>query len=135
MTRVVLSLLTAFLFVAAYMLSLFLVAMAGERAGEWRAVRNAYAASHPACAACGAKADLQVHHVKPFHLWPALELESSNLIALCPRCHLLLGHLGDYRAYNPCVREDAAWMLARVKSRPYTRDDAAKFQKQFSLSP
>jgi len=48
---------------------------------------------------------------------------------------VLIGHLGDTDAHNPRAREDAARMLARVKARPYTREAAEKFQKQFSIAP
>ena len=52
-----------------------------------------------------------MHHVKPFHLDPALELDPGNLIALCMKrdswCHLYLGHGDDFRAYNAKVRDDA----------------------------
>jgi hypothetical protein len=53
---------------------------------------------------------LQVHHVKPFHLLPELELDESNLISLCMgpnECHLFIGHGDSFRCYNPNVREDA----------------------------
>lgn len=49
----------------------------------------------------------------PFHEAPELELEPSNLMTLCERkkyginCHLLVGHLGDYRRINPDVHGDA----------------------------
>lgn len=53
---------------------------------------------------------LQVHHIKPFHLHPDLELDPDNLITLCEikgrDHHLLIGHLDDWEAYNPNVRHD-----------------------------
>jgi 5-methylcytosine-specific restriction endonuclease McrA len=53
---------------------------------------------------------LQVHHIKPFHLHPHLELEPTNLITLCEvkgrDHHLLLGHLDEWASYNERVRED-----------------------------
>ncbi|MGA2401456.1 MAG: hypothetical protein ABSG91_07090, partial [Syntrophobacteraceae bacterium] len=49
------------------------------------------------------------HHVKPFHLAPALELEPGNLITLCEEgeynCHLVHGHNGDWKSFNDDVRE------------------------------
>jgi cytochrome c553 len=108
---------------------------ASERSGQWRGVRDAYVAAHPTCEACGDKDAVQVHHVLPFHLWPEKELDPTNLITLCPRCHIALGHLGDFRAFNPLVRQDAARHLAEVKARPYKREDAARFEKQFATAP
>lgn len=111
-----------------------------ERSPKWHTTRDAYVAQHPSCEACGAEGGVgvkanQVHHVKPVRLWPESELDAGNFITLCPRCHLLIGHLGDTDAHNPLAREDAARMLARVKARPYTREAAEKFQKQFSIAP
>lgn len=113
-----------------------LASLAADRSPQWSAVRNTYAAVHPTCEACG-ETPIQVHHVKPFRLWPELELEldAANLISLCPRCHIVFGHLGDTRANNPLVRQDASRHLARVKARPYTREAVARFEKQFSTSP
>jgi hypothetical protein len=48
--------------------------------------------------------------MKPFHLYPQLELDPSNLITLCEikgrDHHLLIGHLDDWESYNPNVRSD-----------------------------
>jgi len=65
----------------------------------------------PACAACGYKGKkLQVHHIKPFHLHPHLELDPQNLITLCEargrEHHLLLGHLDAWDSYNEHIRND-----------------------------
>jgi 5-methylcytosine-specific restriction protein A len=61
----------------------------------------------------------------PFHLDQALELDPSNLIALCEgskevNCHLFVGHLGNYKGFNPDVESDAklwASKLAQNKQR------------------
>ncbi len=113
---------------------LIAVALSAERSSRWPAVREAYVAEHSTCAACG-NTPVEVHHVRPFHLWPDSELDPKNLISLCKRCHLLIGHLGDFRASNPLVRDDAARQLARIKARPYTREDTARYARQFSSAP
>lgn len=110
---------------------------AAERSSKWHAVRDAYFAEHSACEACGisgADADLEVHHILDFRLYPERELDADNLITLCNKhcCHMMIGHLGYHKAFNPCVREDAARHLAEIKARPYTKEDAAKFRKRFS---
>lgn len=73
-----------------------------RRSPKWSALRNRFLADHPACCVCGAKSTT-VHHAKPFHLFPALELEESNLRSMCDRCHLLIGHLGNFQNYNPDI--------------------------------
>ena len=47
------------------------------------------------CAACGRKDYLNAHLVKPYHLFPELELSRDNLIPLCEgvnACHYICGH-------------------------------------------
>jgi hypothetical protein len=91
------------------------------RSGKWPGVRAAYLREHPTCEACGSKEDLNVHHILPFHLHEELELSPGNLICLCRDDHFWLGHLKDFKAFNPHVREDAAFFLKRIKERRYHR--------------
>jgi 5-methylcytosine-specific restriction endonuclease McrA len=82
-----------------------------ERSSEWPRVEKEHLRREPACAACGYRGKgLKVHHIKPFHLHPNLELDPNNLITLCEikknDHHLLIGHLDDWESYNPNVRED-----------------------------
>jgi 5-methylcytosine-specific restriction protein A len=82
----------------------------GARAGGWRTVEKHFLIAHPICAVCGGKKWLQVHHKKPFHLHPELELDDKNLITLCmgrKECHLKIGHGNNWKAYNPHVELDA----------------------------
>lgn len=83
-----------------------------SRSSRWPALRQQHLEREPACAFCGSKDDLQVHHVLPFHLYPSRELDETNLITLCgPKgnhCHFMWGHLGSYERWNPDVRQDAA---------------------------
>lgn len=83
-----------------------------ERSPEWNKVRDEFIRMHPVCALCGTAKDLQVHHKKPFHLYPELELDKNNLITLCIskywgfNCHLLAGHGGYNKYENPWIDED-----------------------------
>lgn len=91
-----------------------------RRSSHWPAVRAAWLKVNPRCAACGSKERPEVHHVHPVHLHPDLELDSTNFITLCTRrCHLLVGHLGDWKAYNPAVRADAETWKKKIDTRPY----------------
>lgn len=92
-----------------------------ERSPRWSAVRATHLSANPTCAACGARERLEVHHVRPFHLYPALELVPTNLVTLCEgpgrNCHLTFGHLLSWSAWNPRVRRDAAAYRRKVLGR------------------
>lgn len=91
------------------------------RSSKWASVRDHFLKENPSCAACGGTKHIQVHHKKPFHEFPELELEMSNLISLCMgnnECHLLLGHGGDYHHYNPNVEKDALEFSKKTDKRP-----------------
>ena len=81
------------------------------RSGSWRRIEKDHLRVEPICQACRGTKHLQVHHERPFHLRPELELNPNNLITLCmgpSECHLRIGHGDDWKAYNPDVRKDAA---------------------------
>jgi 5-methylcytosine-specific restriction enzyme A len=88
-------------------LSSMSVVTAKRRSSKWRSVREQHLKEHPRCEACGDDKNLEVHHLKPYHLFPELELEKSNLMTLCchgiggMNCHLVYGHCGAWVAYNP----------------------------------
>lgn len=95
---------------------------AAPRSGKWPATRAEHLRREPTCAACGTSQDLEVHHVQPFHLFPALELDQSNLITLCEQsgrnCHYFFGHGYNWHCWNPTVREDAAAFLKKMRTLP-----------------
>lgn len=100
----------------------------GERRDPaWQKVKNEWLKDHHECAACGATTKLQVHHKNPFHLHPDQELDPNNFITLCETsnhgviCHLLFGHLGDYRSFNDNVVSDAQAWRTKIDGRP--KDD------------
>ncbi len=91
-----------------------------KRSPRWSTVRDGFLVGKT-CAACGGKRKLAVHHRKPFHLHPELELDLRNLIVLCgspTACHFVFGHLGSWRSFNAAVDVDAADHLKKVKARP-----------------
>lgn len=97
------------------------------RAPGWPALRRAHLAKHPACAVCGATSDREVHHIKPFTLFPDLEMDPKNLVTLCRsknwgfNCHLRVGHGGNYSWYNPYLISDIAAIRAiRAKYKTFT---------------
>jgi proline racemase len=92
-----------------------------KRSSKWPKVRTAHLKIQPVCAVCEGKADLSVHHIRPFHLHPDLELEPTNLITLCEcksygvNCHLLIGHLGNFTNINPDVIADVVTWNTKLK--------------------
>ncbi len=78
------------------------------RSPHWPAVRRAHLKKHPACAACGRRDHVQVHHIHPYWLFPEMELDPQNLITLdeAPGVehHYRLGHGGhSWHDFNPHV--------------------------------
>lgn len=78
------------------------------RSPEWRVVKMEHLKVEPCCQWCGAANNLEVHHIRPFHLFPDLELATFNLITLCMNkdcmCHFLKGHLKDWKSFNRDIR-------------------------------
>jgi 5-methylcytosine-specific restriction endonuclease McrA len=90
------------------------------RSSKWSSVRKKFLESNNVCAACGCVDHLQVHHKEPFHLHPEKELDPTNFITLCEdgedHCHLKIGHLGDWKSFNPNVVKDAKKKLRSIKN-------------------
>jgi 5-methylcytosine-specific restriction endonuclease McrA len=90
------------------------------RSPHWPALERKWRKAHPTCAACGGIDKVQVHHVAPFHLFPALELDETNLISLCMakgrEHHFIIGHARNWHGANPNVRDDAASALTAVRA-------------------
>ena len=97
--------------------------LGAKRSGHWPTVRKHHLEKNPACAVCGGTEKIEVHHIKPFHLFPALELDPTNLITLCEskhngvNCHLLFGHLGNFKCLNSTVVEDTEKWNKKIAER------------------
>ena len=90
------------------------------RSPEWKTVRKLHLEREGCCCqACNKNSKLEVHHIIPVHINRTLELDPSNLITLCYRCHLVFGHLSDYKSWNENVVKDSSDYSKQVKNRPY----------------
>ena len=95
-----------------------------KRSNKWPTVRKNYLKDHSTCEVCGGNKKLEVHHIRPFHLHPDLELNPSNFITLCENmndgisCHLLIGHLGNFKSVNNDVVRDSLIWAKKIKNRP-----------------
>lgn len=92
-----------------------------SRSSKWEKVRNEHLKQEPKCAICETDNEIEVHHIKPFHVYPDLELESSNLITLCRTHHYDIAHLRDWSAYNPNIKIDCMWLNYKIRHRVYGR--------------
>ena len=91
------------------------------RSPMWAHVRAEFLKTHPTCAVCGGKENLQCHHKMPFHLDSSLELNPDNLITLCEGSgghHLWFGHLGNFKSYNKDVESDSTVFNQKIITRP-----------------
>jgi 5-methylcytosine-specific restriction endonuclease McrA len=90
-----------------------------NRSSSWSKIRKQHIENHPCCAACGRTSKLEVHHIEPVHLSPEKELDLDNLITLCDSpCHIVFGHLMNYKSWNPNVVIDCANYLKKINNRP-----------------
>lgn len=102
-----------------------------KRSPKWSAARAKHIKLFPRCACCGGTVKLEVHHKKPFHLYPELELDPNNFITLCEagtngiNCHLLIGHLGNYKSLNINVDQDSVIWNNKILTRPSSDNTAA----------
>ncbi len=89
-----------------------------RRSSNWKKVKQTHLEANPKCAICESTHVLEVHHLIPFHIAPDKELDPDNLITLCENkkyginCHLLVGHLGNYRRVNlSCKLDSMLWNM------------------------
>lgn len=100
-----------------------------KRSSKWHTVQKNFLIKNPCCAICGSIKKLNVHHKKPFHLYPELELEESNLITLCMdkrECHLLIAHGDNFSYFCPNLEE----YIKQYKSGEKTFDQICLMAKQ-----
>ena len=72
---------------------------------NWRKARKSYIKEHPACELCGFKKRLNVHHIKPRHLFPVLVLSWDNFMTLCRSCHYRYGHCAkSWKDYDSTIK-------------------------------
>lgn len=107
-----------------FLLSLFTRKSESKRSSHWTKVREEHLKIQSCCQVCGSVFNLAVHHIRPFHTHPELELDPKNLITLCEgghpyhlNCHFLFGHLLNWSSWNPHVIEDAKIWSEKIKNR------------------
>lgn len=92
-----------------WLLSLFQDRTFGaQRSSKWSEVRKEHLRVEPECQVCHSRLLLAVHHILPFHLHPELELDKNNLVTLCFRHHLELGHFFNWKKINSEIKD---WII------------------------
>lgn len=90
-----------------------------KRSPRWSEIRKQHLEQYPKCAACGRDKKIEVHHKVPVHIDGSMELDLSNLISLCADpCHMLFGHLMNFKSYNKTVEQDCRVYFNKVVNRP-----------------
>ena len=86
------------------------------RSPKWAAWVKAFVRGKK-CVCCGSKGPLTGHHKVPYHVDPSRELDPTNVAPICDGtdCHLVIGHLKDFKLFNPDFDADAAAFLSRRK--------------------
>lgn len=89
------------------------------RSSGWSSVRKQHIKENPECAVCGKTKKVEVHHIEPVHVNPHRELDPSNLITLCDSpCHLVFGHLMNYKSWNVDVVKDCENYNQKIRNKP-----------------
>ncbi len=70
------------------------------------------------CAVCAKRKGLEGHHIRPFHIYPDLELNPDNITILCRRHHFILGHLEYWKSYNPQMAETISYFRSLLIHKP-----------------
>lgn len=98
------------------------------RSTRWPTVRKHFLETNPTCAVCGSSKNVEAHHITPFHKDPSEELSPGNLIPLCEsrslgdlNCHLIFGHLSNFKSWNVNVKKDAKEWLEKFKNKPFLK--------------
>jgi len=77
------------------------------RSPKWPELSKQIIKKHPICSACNVNMNLEVHHIKPFHLYPELELIEDNCMVFCRLHHFIIGHFCDWGGWNVKAVRDA----------------------------
>lgn len=101
-----------------------------DRSSKWNTLRNNFLKQNTNCIACNTKNNLQVHHIIPVSIDSSKELVYNNLCTLCETCHLVFGHLHNWKNYNPEVIRDCQEHLKRVKQFSVRKMESISFWRK-----
>ena len=96
------------------------------RSSNWPRLRKEHLLKYPFCVLTGTTKKLNVHHILPVWLFPEEEENPDNFITLSGdkiygvNPHQWFGHLGNFKLYNPNVREDVLIWAEKLRSTALT---------------
>lgn len=69
---------------------------------QYQKAMDEYRKENPNCEFCGRGGKVDVHHKIPVAVSPERAADKTNMITLHrkPACHLVVGHLGNWKDYN-----------------------------------
>jgi 5-methylcytosine-specific restriction endonuclease McrA len=78
-----------------------------SRPSDWRRAAEKWKRSHPFCAICGDKKNLEAHDIIPYRVDPDAWRSGENFITLDHDCHRRFGHCRDpsCKMYNRLIVE------------------------------
>ena len=96
------------------------------RSPQWPTVRKHHLQKFPFCCVSGLTHDLDVHHFRAFHIHPELELDPDNLRTISRPYHFLIGHLCNWKVFNPDFDEMVKDLRRRIEhAKKHPREFAA----------
>lgn len=113
------------------------------RAAGWKKLEMDLIERTPFCCICGEsehRTQLVGHHIAPFHTHRELELVPTNIIIVGNTCttgqhHLAICHYGDFRKWNPDIRQMARVMLANRQAQQEGFDPVLMFIPSLPAAP
>jgi len=101
-----------------------------QRSSKWPELRRKWLVKQPECQCCKKITKLEVHHIRPVHLYPELELDETNLITLCENptmnCHFIMGHCLNWLAWNSHVEFDTYTINSSFTHKFFNREEDEK---------
>lgn len=85
-----------------WVLSFFQDREFGARSSAWASFRNKNIKGK--CEICDSRFFLELHHVKPYHLFPELELDPNNVVTACRKHHFEFCHFFDWKKFNKDIK-------------------------------
>lgn len=79
------------------------------RSSQWEPLSKELKKRWPICCFTGMPTTV-IHHIRPWHLFPELELDENNLAPVADWAHLYVAHVGNYSHY---LDPDKFWWQAK----------------------